>query len=189
MNDADKAQYNKPKEAPLQSEKPAKLPSDNEYPKVRSWYLARLRRAAIEKAASERLTPASLIAADKDLVEKLVLEKAAKPAVKKQQDNSGMITITWLLLMVGIAAWLFVLEGFDIGATITAFFKLSAGYLLGQSPQELFTAGLPQYFKALPLLLFGWPFVQFVIMPILSASDEDPDGSMPGKRNDLAVNK
>lgn len=45
------------------------------YEKVRRWYLARLRKSALGASADPGLTPARLIAIDKDYVEKMILEQ------------------------------------------------------------------------------------------------------------------
>ena len=49
--------------------------ADRAYEILRSWYLAKLRRSAIEARTSAALTPAALISADRDVIQKLIAEK------------------------------------------------------------------------------------------------------------------
>lgn len=50
--------------------------TSSKYEILQSWYLARLRKMALKSAEAEGLTPQSLIAADRELVEKLIAERA-----------------------------------------------------------------------------------------------------------------
>jgi hypothetical protein len=149
------------------------LPASKEYVKVRSWYLARLRRVAIDKAAATQLTPAALIAADKELVERLVLEKVVQQgSVKQKRPHTALLLGSWILLVVASFGWLFVLEGFDAGSTVSAYFRLTFGALVGQGPDDLINAGLPGYFTFLPVAVIGWPFWWLVIAPLLNPGSE-----------------
>ena len=53
------------------------------YETLRSWYLAKLRKSAIEAQVSGQLTPSALIAADREVIEKLIAERA------ESEDNKG----------------------------------------------------------------------------------------------------
>lgn len=141
----------------------------SEYAKVRSWYLARLRKRAIDKAAANQLTPAALIAADRERVEQLVLGKAdqfrmtPRRSVITQRSFQNCIIGLWLAFIVVCLGWLFVLEGFDFGAASSTFFLLSLGFLCGQTTNDLFQSGLPEYFALTPYIILGWPLFWLVI--------------------------
>lgn len=47
------------------------------------WYLARLRRRAHQAAAGANLTPAALIAADRERVERLIVDNATETGIKR----------------------------------------------------------------------------------------------------------
>lgn len=149
------------------------LGDGNEYVKVRSWYLARLRRVAIDKAAATQLTPAALIAADKELVERLVLEKVVQAGSPKQKRPPNALLVgIWILLVVASFVWLLVLEGLDVGSALSAYFRLTVGALVGQGPDDLIRAGLPSYFAFLPVIVIGWPFWWLVLAPLFSPDAE-----------------
>ena len=52
--------------------------ANSKYEVLQSWYLARLRKVALDSIAADGLTPQALILADRELVEKLIAEKSAE---------------------------------------------------------------------------------------------------------------
>jgi len=88
--------------------------ADRAYEILRSWYLAKLRRSAIEARTSAALTPAALISADRDVIQKLIAEKmlaqqstatVSKPPAKYLLKQ----LLYWLygLLALVISTWIF----------------------------------------------------------------------------------
>jgi len=78
------------------------------------WYLARLRKAAIEEARIEEMTPAGLIVADIELVEKLAIEssrfQSGTPA-STQHDLSYLPDLVLLALpLICLLVWLYCYE-------------------------------------------------------------------------------
>jgi PAS domain S-box-containing protein len=70
--------------------------SDNESEQLRSWYLARLRKLAHDAETARSLTPASLVAADRAVVERLIAQKASemeevRAAGKKDARESAIV--------------------------------------------------------------------------------------------------
>ena len=59
--------------------------ANSKYEILQSWYLARLRKVALDSIAADGLTPQALILADRELVEKLIAEKAQE---EKESDVS-----------------------------------------------------------------------------------------------------
>lgn len=82
------------------------------YETLRSWYLAKLRKSAIEAQVSGQLTPSALIAADREVIEKLIAERSEADDNKEviKVKNTGGVKFAlclWLYLIVGIMFSLF----------------------------------------------------------------------------------
>ncbi len=54
--------------------------------RLRSWYLARLRKAALQAQAGNDLTPATLVRKDRDALEKLIAEPVKSSAAASKQE-------------------------------------------------------------------------------------------------------
>lgn len=81
------------------------------YETLRSWYLAKLRKSAIEAQVSGQLTPSALIAADREVIEKLIAERAevdekAQKLIRKAGMSSVFFALSlWFyLIMASLAA-------------------------------------------------------------------------------------
>jgi PAS domain S-box-containing protein len=55
---------------------------DEKYEDLRNWYLARLRRLFIQQSYGQMLTPAALVEADREIVEKLIAQKSLQSGAK-----------------------------------------------------------------------------------------------------------
>lgn len=75
----------------------------DEYERLRLWYLARLRRAAL-RAPNDALTPLTLIETDRRHVEKLVIEAAQGNSGQQQVGRGGAIAmeLPLVLLLLGV---------------------------------------------------------------------------------------
>ena len=62
----------------------------SEYERLRSWYLARLRKLSLENVAAQGLTPASLIQADRENIEKIILKSQARNYGEKSRKQLGV---------------------------------------------------------------------------------------------------
>lgn len=77
------------------------LSGPSTYPRLRSWYLARLRKKILQRIEKESLTPGGLIAADSAAVHDLVLSAGLGP----QHSEKGMARkFTAALIPAGMAA-------------------------------------------------------------------------------------
>lgn len=86
------------------------------YETLRSWYLAKLRKSAIEAQVSGQLTPSALIAADREVIEKLIAERAeaeenqGKPkAAGNEAVLHALMLWAYLILAVIISLFMFCL--------------------------------------------------------------------------------
>lgn len=82
------------------------------YETLRSWYLAKLRKSAIEAQVSGQLTPSALIAADREVIEKLIAERSeaddAKDSPKLRNTGGFKFALClWVYLIVGVFFSLF----------------------------------------------------------------------------------
>lgn len=140
--------------------------SERVYEKVRSWYLARLRKAAVEETTRNvNLTPAALIVADREFVERLILEKSNLPKkssgqVIPQLDYWPILLFAWLggncLMMM-----LYCLERHgDVVSTAMLFYSLSIGRVFGEALPDLSDSTMfPFYVRMFPYFLVGFPIV------------------------------
>lgn len=64
--------------------------ASSKYEILQSWYLARLRKVALDSIAADGLTPQALILADRELVEKLIAEKSQENAEKGSENLEAM---------------------------------------------------------------------------------------------------
>ncbi len=147
--------------------------SERVYEKVRSWYLARLRKAAVEETTRNvNLTPAALIVADREFVERLILEKtnAPKKAMGKainKRDYVSILLFSWVGGMVALMLVYCIWERHgDVISTAQLFYGAGIGRVLGEAPPDLST--YPQYIVYFPLFLVGWPILGALILVILS---------------------
>jgi PAS domain S-box-containing protein len=85
--------------------------------RLRSWYLARLRKAALQAQAGSDLTPATLVRTDRDALEKLIAEPARTSSSEPKLDAKAKFTdaapLTFSIALVAINALLFVWILFD----------------------------------------------------------------------------
>lgn len=140
--------------------------SERVYEKVRSWYLARLRKAAVEETTRNvNLTPAALIVADREFVERLILEKSNMPkksSVKamSQFDFWPLMLFSWLLLSsVFLGAYCIERHG-DVLSTATLFYSVTIGRLLGETNPDLSDSSIiPVYVRLFPYFFVGYPLV------------------------------
>lgn len=87
--------------------------ANSKYEILQSWYLARLRKVALDSIAADGLTPQALILADRELVEKLIAEKAQEEKESDVSKNLASISekmpkwkamqcVTTVLVLIGI---------------------------------------------------------------------------------------
>lgn len=82
------------------------------YETLRSWYLAKLRKSAIEAQVSGQLTPSALIAADREVIEKLIAERSETEEAKEKPRKVSTHGIKFAAFL-----WLYL-----IGACICSLF-------------------------------------------------------------------
>ncbi len=88
------------------------------YETLRSWYLAKLRKSAIEAQVSGQLTPSALIAADREVIEKLIAERSESE--EEQSKNSRAAASNYL--MFALSLW-----GYCVIGLLVALFLFSLG--------------------------------------------------------------
>lgn len=146
--------------------------SERVYEKVRSWYLARLRKAAVEETTRNvNLTPAALIVADREFVERLILEKtnAPKKAMKviNRTDYLAIILFSWVGVMVMLMTVYCIMERHcDLISTSRVFYSVGLGRLFGEPDADL--SNFPFYVRFFPLVMFAWPILGVLILVVLS---------------------
>lgn len=111
--------------------------ADSEYSRLRDWYLARLRRNALEKAHNNDLTPLALIQKDQLLVKELgektapILEGTERPD-EKIAVHAYLIAITaWIAL-----ALVCMLGQAELPQMITMIYKMSLAALIGDTADQ-----------------------------------------------------
>lgn len=97
------------------------------YDSLRSWYLAKLRKSAIEAQVSGQLTPSALIAADREVIEKLIAERTEadeknENVIVRNSGNLKFAFILWgyLILCVFLSLFLFCLGDASILTSVFA---------------------------------------------------------------------
>lgn len=147
--------------------------SERVYEKVRSWYLARLRKAAVEETTRNvNLTPAALIVADREFVERLILEKTNLPKKTmgkaiSRRDYVSIVLFSWIgLLVTAMALYCFIDRHGEITSTTQVFYAIGIGRLFGEPPVDL--SNFPPYVQFFPLLLVGWPVLGGLIIVLIS---------------------
>jgi len=83
------------------------LKSLSEYERLRSWYLARLRKLSLENVAAQGLTPASLIQADRENIEKIILKSQARNYGEKSRKQLGVeLLLHFVLVLIMVSVYL-----------------------------------------------------------------------------------
>lgn len=97
------------------------LMANSKYEILQSWYLARLRKVALDSIAADGLTPQALILADRELVEKLIADKAqeeanSEAAVSEESLNKSLpkLNVGNALLIIFLILAIVVLVGLAV---------------------------------------------------------------------------
>lgn len=132
------------------------------YETLRSWYLAKLRKSAIEAQVSGQLTPSALIAADREVIEKLIAERAeseeGQSKLRSKASSQAIIFafFIWFYLIVGlyISLFLFCLTDASILADV---------FLVALNPLNMASSGSsmpnPIMILTVELVIYVYPLV------------------------------
>lgn len=107
------------------------------YPKLRDWYLARLRQEALEEAASVHLTPITRIESDRVAIENIVLQSAANASSlpSRRAKPSIALALPLLCMAANMLALVVIMLAFDVRFVDAAsLFVAAAGILIGIVP-------------------------------------------------------
>ena len=133
------------------------------YETLRSWYLAKLRKSAIEAQVSGQLTPSALIAADREVIEKLIAERAESEENQTQAKGVGTSALlyaflVWLYLIVAVlvSVILFCLGDMSIFMDMLLT-SINPGNLVASSP----SLPSPVVLGVVQLVFFVYPLVAF----------------------------
>lgn len=108
-----------------------------QYSQLRDWYLARLRRNALEQAKSTELTPLALIQKDQLLVKELGARTANAPttqATKKKRIpvlSYGLLVAAWVILAV-----LSMFGQADVPQMISMIYRMTMGAFFGDTADQ-----------------------------------------------------
>jgi hypothetical protein len=137
------------------------------YETLRSWYLAKLRKSAIEAQVSGQLTPSALIAADREVIEKLIAERAeAEEQGKPKAVSTGAVLyalMLWVYLIIAVLVSLFMFCLADGSIFIDMLIvSMNPGNLVAASsslPNPMVLAVVQLVFFVYPIVAF--PFAYF----------------------------
>jgi hypothetical protein len=150
------------------------VPADLErgYQLLRSWYLARLRRGALDDEARMHCTPATLIEGDQELVARLVaMHKSTSQIAPMVQPNylPGLdMVLVGAFVSIG---WLFIADGGDLGLLFMDLKSFTLDLLVGQTPAALSRPGFPQFLVFMPA---AWALLAVVILCHARRSNKAP---------------
>lgn len=130
------------------------------YESLRSWYLAKLRKSAIEAQVSGQLTPSALIAADREVIEKLIAERSEVEESKQTAKAADYSTLRFVLFL-----WLFLLAGVFVSLFLLCLCDLSIlpdVLAISVAPANLVASGnhslpSPAVLFAVQLILYIYP--------------------------------
>lgn len=137
------------------------------YDTLRSWYLAKLRKSAIEAQVSGQLTPSALIAADREVIEKLIAERAESEDQKSRAKAGGSNALifslciwAYLILAVLVSLFLFCLADPSIYldvllVTLNPANIMAAGHVL-PSPMVLLVVQFVLYVYPVTIIPFAF---------------------------------
>ncbi len=136
---------------------------DSKYKQLRSWYLARLRKFALEQH-ERNLTPAALIQADRALIERLLLgsdvsQNSKSLFVPGTEANNKLVIVYVSTLAVLFLLLLNSMQG-NLSEACIAFWNLSLGALL-------FQVNIAQLFAKISWLSLAVPFAVFVLPTLM----------------------
>jgi hypothetical protein len=135
-------------------------PSTN-YETLRSWYLAKLRKSAIEAQVSGQLTPSALIAADREVIEKLIAERAEaeENQGKPKLASSGAVVyalLLWVFLIIAVLVSLFLFCLADPSILVDMLLvSINPANLMASSP----SLPNPMVLAVVQLVFFVYPIV------------------------------
>ncbi len=145
------------------------------YETLRSWYLAKLRKSAIEAQVSGQLTPSALIAADREVIEKLIAERSeseeGKGSKRKRTRPSGFAFALYLWLYL-ISAALFSLFLFCLADPAILFDVVKVSV----NPVNLAASGrslpVPLVMITVQAVVFVYPLTVFPYVLFSNKTDE-----------------
>jgi PAS domain S-box-containing protein len=146
---------------------------------LESWYLAKLRRAALQEAQQQDMTPATLISADRELVEKLVLEKSRLPFrfSKQVQDKFDLKTVLscWLISLLSLLVSIFCYRLGNLPAVFSALSSALCFAPAPDSPVHAYAAVACFYLMPLPVF-YCWlkSASKRIVIPEMLAGLQDP---------------
>ncbi|MBX9686421.1 MAG: hypothetical protein K2X27_06935 [Candidatus Obscuribacterales bacterium] len=129
------------------------------YETLRSWYLAKLRKSAIEAQVSGQLTPSALIAADREVIEKLIAERGDFEEAQEEKSKALPYAIAiWVYLIFSLTISLFLFCYLDFGI-------LAGAFISAINPANLFASGQsvphPIVVLSTQLVFFVYPVFVF----------------------------
>ena len=140
------------------------------YDSLRSWYLARLRKSAIEAQVSGQLTPSALIAADREVIEKLIAERTEadeknENVIVKNSGNLKFAFLLWLYLILSalLSLYLFCLGDASILSSVLAV-SMNPGSLSqtnSSTPNMVVMLVVQSVFYVYPITVF--PYILFML--------------------------
>lgn len=129
--------------------------SDEKYSLLRSWYLAHLRKGAMDEQRKMQLTPAALIAADKESVMKLAEEKAGKLPSAPALSSAAIwkqLLVAWLICVA--VSWLTLL--INSGMAVSESFAQLHGLTIGLFDRHA-ARPEPAAFLLITVFFYGLP--------------------------------
>lgn len=143
------------------------------YETLRSWYLAKLRKSAIEAQVSGQLTPSALIAADREVIEKLIAERSEADDNKDQLKikNTGGFKFAlclWAYLIVAVICSLFLFCLADASILIDVMTVCLNPANIGQSSTS---TPNPLVLIIVQLVLFVYPVTVFPYVLFVKKND------------------
>ena len=144
------------------------------YETLRSWYLAKLRKSAIEAQVSGQLTPSALIAADREVIEKLIAERSESEEAKEKprKRSTGGIKFAaflWLFLIGAVfySLFLFCLADMSILPDVLS---------VCVNPANLMSSGnslpSPLVLAVVQLILYVYPITVFPYVLLVKKDEQ-----------------
>lgn len=134
---------------------------DIQYARLRDWYLAHLRKGAMEEEAKLQMTPAALIAADHDVVVRLAAGRTTLLKIEAARDHSIRIVSLrcaglWLAACCCFFVWLLIDSGSNSGQAVRYFSLLTVDVWM-ENPAGSAKLPISPVFLLLPAIFYGVP--------------------------------
>lgn len=155
---------------------------EEQYARLRGWYLAHLRKGALIEQEKLEFTPAALMKADHEVVMKLAASKADTETKTSKHCGTAALAlqflVIWLIICGSFWIWLLI----DCGAQVSEagrYFTILTVDVWMENPVNSAKLPISPLFLVLPVVFYGLPIMAIIYLLLRTQLLKDQTKSKP----------